>query len=626
LAKQLYSYIQEKAMEEVKLMELVMDSRVHEIIESKDHLELAKFLGREFCDFTTSDEKYIDIFWESTFNQSWLYVSEEMVHEQLGYTLCVQMLSNFFRKLSNDFELGTDYAQVENDYPIVKSYYSSMSNGKSVGNRKKHFIITGETYKALLSSANTQQGKLTRKYFIKVERLADMTQSLIHLYEAKVTIDNRSANVSVANTIFDEINHAFTFDSKHFRTFIVGDEAIWFNGKDIATILEYKNISKALADNVRPKNKSPLGDLIDKSKGNWQLPLVGNEKASIYIDEPGLYQLIMKSKMKAAEQFQDYVYEVVLPSIRRMGQEKFMQQLAVQNMLLEEHKELLEQKDSQLNRLHRINAELLTHKKLQEKNESIYLVSTEHYVTQGLIKVGRTKNIKARSSSHNTTHIAGDKVKVLHKVKVNDSALVESIIHKKLAGLRPEKASEFFMCPFNQLREIVDMIIEYDNLENERVNILIDAVYLLKQREFSQPDWTAGLDMNIFSDTSAPEVKSIEPPTNELEQDIKQIDDSDEAMIQLMEITKFGYSSRVKFNITKCTDEQKNAFIDGCIQSYYEHILVPQQLAALVWTLFQQYLLARVVPKNQFKSLTWRAHCRNAASQKQLGFIVTDKK
>jgi hypothetical protein len=210
-------------------------------------------------------------------------------------------------------------------------------------------------------------------------------------------------------------------------------------------------------------------------------------------------------------------------------------------------------------------------------------------------------------------------VKVLHKVKVNDSALVESIIHKKLAGLRPEKASEFFMYPFNQLREIVDMINEYDNLENERVNILIDAVYLLKQREFSQPDWTAGLDMTIFSDTSVSEVKSIEPPPTE--QDIN----DDEAMIQLIEITKFGYSSRAKFNITKCTDEQKSAFIDGCIQSYYEHILVPQ-LAELVWTLFQQYLLARVVPKNQFKSLTWRAHCRNAASQKQLGFIITDKK
>jgi hypothetical protein len=97
-------------------------------------------------------------------------------------------------------------------------------------------------------------------------------------------------------------------------------------------------------------------------------------------------------------------------------------------------------------------------------------------------------------------------------------------------------------------------------------------------------------------------------------------------MMQLLEITKFGYNSRAKFNITKCTDEQKNAFIDGCIQSYNEHILVPQRLAEIVWMLFQQYLLARVVPKNQFKSLTWRAHCRDVASQKQIGFVVTDKK
>jgi phage anti-repressor protein len=383
------------SLEEVKLMELVMDSRVHEIIESKDHLELAKFLGREFCDFTTSDEKYIDIFWESTFNQSWLYLSEEMVYEQLGYKQSKYMMNDFYKKLIAEFEDIADYQNVNKDHVLVKALVGNLSYQK-VAHNKRYYIITGETYKALLSSANTQQGKLTRKYFIKVERLANLT----------------------------------------------------------------------------------------------------NQAIFKYIE-------------------------------------------AVKNRELAERDELLEQKDNQLNRLHRINAELLTHKKLSEKNESIYLVSTEHYVTQGLIKVGRTKNIKARSSSHNTTHIAGDKVKVLHKVKVNDSALVESIIHKKLAGLRPEKASEFFMCPFNQLREIVDMIIEYDNLENERVNILIDAVYLLKQREFSQPDWTAGLDMTIFSDTNMlSELKSIEPPpveidtTNELEQDIKQLDDSDDAVVR----------------------------------------------------------------------------------------------
>ena len=38
-----------------------------------------------------------------------------------------------------------------------------------------------------------------------------------------------------------------------------------------------------------------------------------------YVNEPGLYRLIGRSTMDKAEAFQDWVYEVVLPSIRKTG-------------------------------------------------------------------------------------------------------------------------------------------------------------------------------------------------------------------------------------------------------------------------------------------------------------------
>ena len=38
-----------------------------------------------------------------------------------------------------------------------------------------------------------------------------------------------------------------------------------------------------------------------------------------YVNEPGLYRLIAKSKMDNAECFEDWVYEQVLPSIRKTG-------------------------------------------------------------------------------------------------------------------------------------------------------------------------------------------------------------------------------------------------------------------------------------------------------------------
>ena len=38
-----------------------------------------------------------------------------------------------------------------------------------------------------------------------------------------------------------------------------------------------------------------------------------------YIDEPNLYRCIFQSRKAEAEQFQDWVFEEVLPSIRRNG-------------------------------------------------------------------------------------------------------------------------------------------------------------------------------------------------------------------------------------------------------------------------------------------------------------------
>jgi prophage antirepressor-like protein len=41
----------------------------------------------------------------------------------------------------------------------------------------------------------------------------------------------------------------------------------------------------------------------------------------------------MKSKLKTAEQFQDHVYDIVLPPIRRAGQEKVIEDALVINII-----------------------------------------------------------------------------------------------------------------------------------------------------------------------------------------------------------------------------------------------------------------------------------------------------
>ena len=88
--------------------------------------------------------------------------------------------------------------------------------------------------------------------------------------------------------------------------------------------MRYKNTIKSIRDYVDPEDKRKLSELGPKSKRNETLPLEKslmerNEKNTIYINESGLYSLILRSKLESAQVFNRWVTKEVLPSIRRTG-------------------------------------------------------------------------------------------------------------------------------------------------------------------------------------------------------------------------------------------------------------------------------------------------------------------
>lgn len=71
-----------------------------------------------------------------------------------------------------------------------------------------------------------------------------------------------------------------------------------FRAKDVLEILELN------------KNKNYI-------PSKYQREIVENGKKVQYITEPGLYRLIMKSKVKKTESFHEFVYEDILPGLRK---------------------------------------------------------------------------------------------------------------------------------------------------------------------------------------------------------------------------------------------------------------------------------------------------------------------
>ena len=92
---------------------------------------------------------------------------------------------------------------------------------------------------------------------------------------------------------------------------------IWFRAKTVALILKYSNHRKAIIDHVDPEDKSRLKEINIGS--NESLPLTWNDENSIYINESGLYSLILRSDMDNAKKFKRWITKEVLPSIRKNG-------------------------------------------------------------------------------------------------------------------------------------------------------------------------------------------------------------------------------------------------------------------------------------------------------------------
>ena len=85
----------------------------------------------------------------------------------------------------------------------------------------------------------------------------------------------------------------------------------WFVGKDVAAVLGYSNVSKAVSAHVD-----------DEDRIREMIPTAQNGKLvsrTYLINESGLYSLILSSKLPKARSFKRWVTSDVLPSIRRHG-------------------------------------------------------------------------------------------------------------------------------------------------------------------------------------------------------------------------------------------------------------------------------------------------------------------
>lgn len=100
----------------------------------------------------------------------------------------------------------------------------------------------------------------------------------------------------------------FKYNNNEIRTQLINGEP-YFVGKDVASVLDYKEPNKAIVRHVDSDDRTKY-PIIDN---------LGRSQDSYLINESGLYSLILSSKLPQAKEFKRWVTSEVLPSIRKHG-------------------------------------------------------------------------------------------------------------------------------------------------------------------------------------------------------------------------------------------------------------------------------------------------------------------
>ncbi len=136
----------------------------------------------------------------------------------------------------------------------------------------------------------------------------------------------------------------YDFEGHEVRTALVDGEP-WFVAKDVAEVLGYADTINAVKQHCRGVVKRhPIVDAL------------GRTQEVRIISEPDVLRLIVSSRLPAAEKFEKWVFEEVLPSIRKTGSygkpanriDTIIAGLLAANEVIEEQKAQLEVAHTQL--------------------------------------------------------------------------------------------------------------------------------------------------------------------------------------------------------------------------------------------------------------------------------------
>jgi prophage antirepressor-like protein len=227
------------------------------------------------------------------------------------------------------------------------------------------------------------------------------------------------------------------FETEKISIIIDNDDMVWFNASETATALGYIYPSEVIKKHIEKADKIQLKDI------NTDLD-VRKHPHSIYLNESGLYSLLMRSKLPKAKKFKRWITSQVIPSIRKFGYYK----------LQKDHSKEVSSILKKVDELKNLKQELK-----KEKYPTGGVIYAIDYSTEDreIYRIGMTKDMKNRKKLYDTHSVVKRNVVLIHETTC--PIKLETCLRALLYDNRVKNRKDFYECSLGLLKRALNACI-----------------------------------------------------------------------------------------------------------------------------------------------------------------------
>ena len=276
------------------------------------------------------------------------------------------------------------------------------------------------------------------------------------------------------------------FENISINVIIDNSDKLWFNYNQLAKSIGYSDPKGALKKHTDKKDRIQL-QYINHSIYIKQQP------QTLYLSESGMYKLMLKSKMKKAKFFADWITNDVLPSIRKYGYYKMKKSYEGEKTeLLERINYLEKQQKLMKNDL----------KKNKFPNGAlVYIIdySDDDINVDGIFRLGKTDNLTKRKQIYDTHML--HKRKVIHTEITDKPLQFENCLRSMLYDYRYKNKKDFYICKLSVIKKAFNNCIKsIKNMNQKGGGINEIELYYNNIKKLNKKILKMEYNMNVLND------------------------------------------------------------------------------------------------------------------------------